>query len=132
MAETGKRVAIESILSPGRTKNVDADRYGDMRQAMLASLTVGPPGITAAELKKLILRAFRKSCFPAAPRRAGGSRACSSISKRKGWSAVARRPRSASMRSRKSEGRPLATFHGLLTRAATAAPDVLKSAHLRG
>lgn len=64
MAETGKRVAIESILSPGRTKNVDADRYGDMRQAMLASLTVGPPGITAAEFKKLILPRLSEKLFP--------------------------------------------------------------------
>ncbi len=64
MAETAKRIAMESILSPGRTKNVDADKYDDMRRAMLASLPVGPPGITAAELKKLILPHLSEELFP--------------------------------------------------------------------
>ena len=64
MAETAKRIAMESILSPGRTKNVDADKYGDMRQAMLASLPVGPPGITAAELKKMVLPRLSEALFP--------------------------------------------------------------------
>lgn len=64
MSETGKRIAIESILSPGTTKNVDADKYGDMRQSMLASLPVGPPGITAAELKKSIFPHLSEKLFP--------------------------------------------------------------------
>jgi len=64
MAETTRRVAMESILSPGRVKNVDADKYEDMRQAMLASLPVGPPGITSAELKRLILPRLSSMLFP--------------------------------------------------------------------
>jgi hypothetical protein len=55
---------MESVLSPGRTKKVDADKYGDMRKAMLASLPVGPPGITAAEFKKLILPRLSERLFP--------------------------------------------------------------------
>ena len=64
MAETAKRVAMKSILSPGRAINVDADKYGDMRQAVLASLPVGPPGITSAELKQRVLLRLSETLFP--------------------------------------------------------------------
>lgn len=64
MAETTKRVAMESVLSPGRAKKVDADKYDDMREAVLASLPIGPPGITSAELKQLVLPRLSKSLFP--------------------------------------------------------------------
>ena len=64
MAETLKRVPMENVLSPGRAKKVDADKYGDMRQAVLASLPVGPPGITSAELKRLILPLLSEELFP--------------------------------------------------------------------
>ena len=64
MAETAKRVAMESVLSPGRAIQVDADKYGDMRQAVLASLPVGPPGITSTELKQRVLSLLSDSLFP--------------------------------------------------------------------
>ena len=64
MAERADRVPIQSILSPGRVTNVDAGKYSDMRQAMLASLPLGPPGITASELKQRVLPHLSPDLFP--------------------------------------------------------------------
>lgn len=64
MADSAKRVLIENVLSPGHTRSVDAGKYGDMRQAVLASLPLGAPGITSAELKRLVLPRLSQQLFP--------------------------------------------------------------------
>ena len=64
MADSTKRVLIENVLSPGRPRSVDAGKYGDMRETVLASLPVGPPGITSAELKRLVLPRLSQQLFP--------------------------------------------------------------------
>ena len=49
------RIEIENAVSPGRTMRVDAAKYGAMKQAMLAVLPSGAPGLSVAALKLRLL-----------------------------------------------------------------------------
>jgi hypothetical protein len=58
------RIAIENVLQPGKTYNVDAAKFGAMREAVLASLPASAPGMTPAELKQAALGHLPESLFP--------------------------------------------------------------------
>jgi hypothetical protein len=58
------RIAIENVLQPGKTYNVDAAKFGAMRDAVLASLPAAAPGITLPELKQAALTRLPESLFP--------------------------------------------------------------------
>lgn len=58
------RIAIENVLQPGKTYNVDAAKFGAMRDAVLASLPATAPGITVPELKQAALPRLPESLFP--------------------------------------------------------------------
>lgn len=58
------KIAIENVLQPGKTYNVDAARFTAMRDAVLASLPAAAPGMTVAELKQAALTHLPESLFP--------------------------------------------------------------------
>ena len=49
------KIAIENVLQPGKTYNVDATKFTAMRAAVLASLPATTPGMTVPELKQAAL-----------------------------------------------------------------------------
>lgn len=44
-----ERIEVENVTSPGHRYRVQADKYHDMRAALLAVLPVAAPGLTPAE-----------------------------------------------------------------------------------
>lgn len=64
MSDTDGKIAIESIPSPDFTQRVDRAKYMAMRDALIAALPAGPPGITVAEAKAALLPALPDDLFP--------------------------------------------------------------------
>lgn len=63
MSDTDK-ITIESATSPGHTQRVDRAKYMAMRDALIAILPAGPPGITVAEAKGALLPRLPDDLFP--------------------------------------------------------------------
>jgi len=59
-----ERVAIESVISPGRIVRVDAAKYQAMKKAVVAVLPKKSPGMTGAELKARVLPLLPAAQFP--------------------------------------------------------------------
>jgi hypothetical protein len=64
MSDTDDKIVIESATSPGSTQRVDRAKYTAMRDALIAVLPAGPPGITVAEAKVALLPSLPASLFP--------------------------------------------------------------------
>lgn len=62
--EAAAKVAMENPNSPDRPIRVDADKYGAMREAILAVLPAQAPGMTVAELKAGLLPLLPETLFP--------------------------------------------------------------------
>ena len=60
----GPKIAIENVIRPGKTYNVDAAKFTAMRTAVLASLPTDLPGMNLAELKKAVLPRLPEDLFP--------------------------------------------------------------------
>jgi hypothetical protein len=58
------RIAIENVVSPGRTYRVDRGKYEAMRAALLAVLPAEPPGLTPAEAQRALLPHLPAELFP--------------------------------------------------------------------
>jgi len=58
------RIAIENVVSPGRTYRVDRGKYEAMRAALLAVLPDGPPGLTPAEAQRALAPHLPEQLFP--------------------------------------------------------------------
>ncbi len=58
------KIAIENPGSPGRTTNVDADKYQAMRTAYLAVVPDAAPGMTPAEILAAAKPGLPDSLFP--------------------------------------------------------------------
>jgi hypothetical protein len=58
------RVIVESIVHPGRTGSVDAAKYTAMREAVLAVLPAGAPGLTLDQAREAILPHLPQEQFP--------------------------------------------------------------------
>jgi hypothetical protein len=58
------RIAIQNVLQPGKTYNVDAAKFTAMRDAVLDSLPSAPPGMTPGELKQAAMHRLPESLFP--------------------------------------------------------------------
>lgn len=58
------KVLMENINSPDRPIRVDADKYQAMRDAILAVLPAGSPGLTVAEAKARLLPLLPETLFP--------------------------------------------------------------------
>jgi len=64
MSDTDDKVTIQSITSPGHTVRVDRAKYMNMREALLAILPAGPPGMTVVEAKEALLPHLNGALFP--------------------------------------------------------------------
>jgi hypothetical protein len=61
---TPERVALESIVHPGKTKNVDAGMYFAMRDALLEILPAQPPGLTREEILEAVPAHLPEALYP--------------------------------------------------------------------
>ncbi len=64
MAKPDAKIEIENVASPGKTYRVDRARYLAMREALLAVLPVGPPGVAVPEAKAALLPGLPEDLFP--------------------------------------------------------------------
>jgi hypothetical protein len=58
------RVAIENVIQPGKTYNVDATKYEAMRKAVMKVLPAKAPGLTVAEVQKRVIAHLPQDLFP--------------------------------------------------------------------
>lgn len=58
------KIEIENFTSPGRVYRVDRAKYEAMRDALLAVLPSGKPGIAVAEAKTRLLAKLPQDLFP--------------------------------------------------------------------
>jgi hypothetical protein len=61
---TSNKLSVENVLQPGKTYQVDADKFGAMSSAVLKVIPDGPPGLTVAELKSCALPHLPEALFP--------------------------------------------------------------------
>lgn len=64
MPDTDDKITIESITSPHHTERVNRARYMAMREALMAALPTGAPGLTVAEAKDALLKHLSQEHFP--------------------------------------------------------------------
>ena len=59
-----EKIAVENINTPGRSENVRADKYHDMRAALLSVLPDSTPGGTFAVMKEAAKPHLSQALFP--------------------------------------------------------------------
>jgi hypothetical protein len=64
MPDADGKIRIESATSPGHVQRVDRAKYMALRDALVAVLPKGAPGITVAEAKKALLPRLPDALFP--------------------------------------------------------------------
>lgn len=64
MPERGDRIEVRNVTSPDHITRVDRAKYEAMRQALLAVLPDGPPGMTVAEAQGALLAHLDATLFP--------------------------------------------------------------------
>jgi hypothetical protein len=57
-------VAVENVISPGRTRQIDAVKYEAMRKAMLRVAPTRPPGITGVEMRERLQAVLPQDLWP--------------------------------------------------------------------
>ena len=63
-ASKTERIAIENVIRPGKTYNVDAAKYGAMKRAYLKVLPRTSPGLTIAQIHGRVLAHLPEALFP--------------------------------------------------------------------
>jgi len=58
------RVVVENVNHPGRTREVEAERYGAVRQALLAILPEAPPGMPLEQVRSELPGRLPEDLFP--------------------------------------------------------------------
>jgi hypothetical protein len=58
------KLTIENIMQPGKTYNVDAQKFEAMKAALLKVIPSSPPGLTPAEIQKAVLPFLPQDLFP--------------------------------------------------------------------
>lgn len=58
------KVAIENVLRPGTTSNVDAEKFAAVKAAVLEALPDAPPGMTPADLIAAVRPRLPADLFP--------------------------------------------------------------------
>ena len=64
MSKNDDRVEMLTVSSPGHVVRVERAKYEAMRDAMLAVVPTGAPGLTAAEIKERLLPLLPEALFP--------------------------------------------------------------------
>ncbi len=57
-------IKVENVNTPGRTTRVGREKFDAMRKALLNTLITDPPGMTAAEMKAVLLPHLPETLFP--------------------------------------------------------------------
>lgn len=58
------QIEIENVGQPGKTYRVDADKFAEMRRAVLTALPDAPPGMTPAALIAAVKPLLDQTLFP--------------------------------------------------------------------
>jgi hypothetical protein len=64
MAKQTGKVTVRNIVTPGSVRNVDAAKYEAMRKAVMKVLPAKPPGMTIAEVQKLVVSHLPEDLYP--------------------------------------------------------------------
>jgi hypothetical protein len=59
-----EKIAVQSPLHPGTSKNVDRQKYEAMRAAILTTLPDKPPGLTYMEMREQMAPRLSQAVFP--------------------------------------------------------------------
>jgi hypothetical protein len=65
MSGKDDKVTVENVNHPGKTSRVDAAKYHAMKQAMLQVLPQDEPGLTQAEMRRVVIPHLPDDLFPA-------------------------------------------------------------------
>ena len=57
-------IAVENVIQPGHSRNVDAHKYEAMKRAYLKVLPKSSPGLSSAEIKTRLLEHLPEELFP--------------------------------------------------------------------
>jgi hypothetical protein len=58
------KIEVQNVGQPGKTYRVDADKYAEMRVAVLAVTPSDPPGITPAQIIEAVKPHLSGALFP--------------------------------------------------------------------
>ena len=58
------KIAVENVNSPGKSSNVDAAKYTEMRLHLLNALPSMPPGMLVSDLNAAVKPQLSPSLFP--------------------------------------------------------------------
>ena len=64
MPDAQDRIEVENVNTPGRTTRLNRAKYEAMRDALLAVLPSGPPGMKVPEAKAALLPRLPDDLFP--------------------------------------------------------------------
>lgn len=64
MSKAIERVEMRNVASPGHVVRVEKPKYDAMKEALLASVPPGAPGLTVAEIKARVLPLLPEDLFP--------------------------------------------------------------------
>ena len=70
-----KTVVAENVNTPGQVVNLDAEKYHDMKQAMLKVMPSSTPGMTHKEIMEAVLPHLSTVLFPQGAKRGWWSKA---------------------------------------------------------
>ena len=59
-----RRIEVENVIRPGKTRTVDADLYNAMKRAFLKVVPKSSPGITLADLRTRLLKELPGDLYP--------------------------------------------------------------------
>jgi len=66
--KNGAKVAVENVIRPGKSTQLDAEKYGAMRTAILRILPEAAPGMTVAQVQQGVLAHLPQTLFPGGAR----------------------------------------------------------------
>jgi len=58
------KISVQNVGQPGKTYQVDADKFAEMRQKFLAVLPDAAPGITVAAINAAVRPTLSQDLFP--------------------------------------------------------------------
>lgn len=59
-----RKIAVQNIVTPGSVRNVDAAKYEAMRKAVMKVVPAKSPGLTIAEVQKLVVSHLPGDLYP--------------------------------------------------------------------
>ena len=78
-APKSNKIEIENVLHPGKTYQVDAEKFNAMKLAFLHILPSKSPGLTAEEIGQKILPKLNENLFPQGATAGWWKKACNLI-----------------------------------------------------